>query len=130
MSDTSAVRRMEKTAPTGKLIPIIGTVDWVNLPYHRLANEFEMANEHEQAAIVESIRRNGFFADEPIWLFREDGKTWEIADGRNRYECAKRAGHALVAVNFVEFTGTLAELEKIIRAKGGARRHETPEHRP
>jgi hypothetical protein len=112
-----------------KLVPIIGTVDWNNLPYHRLANEFDMANEHEQAAIVESIRKNGFFADEPIILFREDGRTWEIVDGRNRHECGKKAGHVFVAANFVEYTGTLAELEKIIRAKGGARRHETPEQK-
>ncbi len=118
-------RALKGEAPdkSTKLVPVLVTLDWANLPYHRLANEYDMADEHEQAAITESIKANGFFADEPIMLFREDGKTWEITDGRNRHFCGNKAGHAWTGANFVEFTGTLAELEKIIRAKGDARRH-------
>jgi hypothetical protein len=117
------IRRALKGEAPSKLIPVLVTLDWAGLPYHRLANEYPMADEHEQAAITESIKANGFFPDEPIILFREDGKTWEIADGRNRHFCGNKAGHAWSGANFVEFTGTLAELEKIVRAKGDARRH-------
>src|SRR5260370_597597 len=118
-------RALKGEAPdkSTKLVPVLVTLDWANLPYHRLANKYDMADEHEQAAITESIKANGFFSDEPITLFREDGKTWEITDGGNRHFCGNKAGHAWTGANFVEFTGTLAELEEIIRGKGDARRH-------
>ncbi len=79
MTDTPSIRRhlVAQAEPEKgtKLVPILVALDWANLPYHRLANEYPMADEHEQAAITESIKANGFFQDEPIILFREDGKA-------------------------------------------------------
>src|SRR5258708_34238050 len=72
-------RALKGEAPdkSTKLVPVLVTLDWANLPYHRLANEYDMEDEHEQAAITESIKANGVLAGEQVTLCRAQGKVVE-----------------------------------------------------
>jgi len=126
MSDTSAVRRMEKTEIARKgVIPLLTLPpDIAELKAHPEADIFPMADEHASAGLRESIRKHGIKAEEPIILTRvgvPEGK-FQIADGRNRHAAAAAVAIEWKLADFREFVGTFDELVEFIGQRN-LRRH-------
>jgi hypothetical protein len=69
-------------------------LDYLDLEFHELADDYPLIEGDELANLVEDIRKKGIL--DPITL-HPNGK---ILDGRNRYRAALEAGVALTASNF------------------------------
>jgi ParB-like chromosome segregation protein Spo0J len=91
-----------------------------NLQPHAIANDYDMANEHEQAGMRESIRTRGI--QEPVTLWLNNGHWW-ILDGRNRYFSAKVVGHKFKPGDFRVFQGTWEQAEEYVADHNNLRRH-------
>ena len=96
--------------------------DLAQLRHHPIANEFPMMEGPEYEGLKASIKEQGFYEDQPIWLF---GDPLMILDGRNRQRAANELGLVLTARNYRIFTGTYEQAEAFSNAKNGHRRHLT-----
>src|SRR5271167_4611765 len=90
-------------------------IDYNNLDFHELANEYPLIEEDELANLVEDIRKKGII--EPITLY--EGK---ILDGRNRYRAAKEAGRTLTEHNF-RYLSQGWDPEEFVSSKNDHRRN-------
>jgi len=90
-------------------------IDYNNLDFHELANEYPLIEEDELANLVEDIRKKGII--EAITLY--EGK---ILDGRNRYRAAKEAGRTLIEHNF-RYLSQGWDPEEFVSSKNDHRRN-------
>ena len=100
-------------------------LDYDNLPIHPLADEWPMADAHEQASLQSSIKEQGILQQLTIY---HDGK-WHLLDGRNRKEAAKAAGYKLKPTDFKVFEGDLKAAAAYVEAVNGHRRHMSKEQK-
>jgi hypothetical protein len=79
--------------------------DWKNLKAHTLADVVEFGAGLDIGALAEHIRVHGYYPDEAIVIFKEDGED-RILDGRARHSASIIA---CVTPTFKRFVGASAE---------------------
>jgi ParB-like chromosome segregation protein Spo0J len=98
-----------------------------NLAIHPLADEWPMADPHEQKSLEGSIKELGIL--QGIVLYWDDDGKLKILDGRNRYKGAEEVSHKFTPENFKVFKGDLAAAAAFVEAVNGHRRHMTQEQK-
>lgn len=98
-----------------------------SLAIHPLADEWPMADPHEQASLQASIKEQGIL--QPITLYRDDDGKLKILDGRNRHKAAKDGGYKFKPTDFKVFEGDLAAAADFVDAINGHRRHMSSEQK-
>jgi hypothetical protein len=96
--------------------------DYDALPFHEIAEVYDLADEHERAGMRESLRKHGLL--NPMWYWLWNGQWW-LLEGRNRYLCLKEIGHKFVPGDFKLFSGTYEEAVEFVAAQNNHRRHHT-----
>ena len=76
-----------------------------SLAIHPLADEWPMADPHEQASLRARHQEQGIL--QPITLYRDDDGKLKILDGRNRHKAGKEVGYKFKPTDFKVFEGDL-----------------------
>jgi hypothetical protein len=100
--------------------PEIPAIPYDDLPFHAIAEDYEMADDHAQAGMRESIRARGIM--HYMWIWFWNGMWW-LLDGRNRYVSAKAVGYKFKPTDFKEFIGTYEQAEDLVALENNLRGH-------